>query len=186
MSPSVSVKNFRDADAIYAHLNKLKDEIMPEPFFQVKEADIQPGTVFLSHNPLADGINWDKSMAPIMLVGHTKSNEGSHTEKRKKKEINENGETLWMSSSTDGRWTKFTTTRKVDSNKITLASYLPKKKEEDITPARIRYADISSFKARVLRDAKDVACGLGMEVNKLLALAFKDASDENLLSKRNW
>ena len=65
MSPSVSVKNFRDTDAVYAyaHVNESK----MASFFSVTEADVQPGVVFLTHNPLLDGIKW--GMAPNMLVG---------------------------------------------------------------------------------------------------------------------
>ena len=64
MSPSVSVKSLRDADAIYAQLNKVKIN----DFISVKKVKIQPGVVFLSYYPLVDGISWE-SMAPIMLLG---------------------------------------------------------------------------------------------------------------------
>ena len=91
-----------------------------------------------------------------------------------------------MSTSTDGRWRKYSTVRKVDREKVSLTAYLLTKQEDDFTPARVKHASISAFKARVLSDAKDVACGFGMEVNELLALTFKDAFAENLFPRRNW
>jgi hypothetical protein len=67
MSPSVSVKNFQDADAIYAHILAHINKSEMTDLFSVSESDIQPGIVFLTKNRLVDGINW--GMAPTMLVG---------------------------------------------------------------------------------------------------------------------
>jgi hypothetical protein len=89
-----------------------------------------------------------------------------------------NSETLWKSTSANGRWTKFSTIRSVDGNphKISLAAYLPQNQEDSFTPARIKYASISSFRERVLSDAEDVACGLRMEIHSLLGLTFGDSA----------
>jgi hypothetical protein len=160
------------------------------PFFSVTEADVQPGIVFLSNRPLGDGIKW--GMAPIMLVGQNQSNGESHTGKRDIFERRRNGETLWMSTSTDGTLTKYTTTRRVDGDKISLAAYLSQKEEDNFTPAKIKFASLSSFKERVLSDAEDVACGLGIGIYSLLAVAFGDSAGpsnayrKELLKERNW
>jgi len=76
----------------------------------------------------------------------------------------------------------------VDADKISLAAYLPQKERDNFTPARIKYASISSFKARVLSDAltEDV------EIHSLLAVAFGDSAGptnafhKELLLERNW
>ena len=87
---------------------------------------------------------------------------------------------------------KYTTNRHVGREKIYLTAYLPLGEEEkNFMPARIKFASISSFRARVLRDAKDVACGLGMEIQSLLqvALTFESSNalhKELLLLERSW
>ena len=123
----------------------------------------------------------------------TQSNGGYHTGKRDIKERKANGETLWMSISKDETLTKYTTTRRVDGDKVCLAAYLPLNEEDQdtFTPARIKYASIFSFKARVLNDAEEVACGLGMEIHSLFAVTFGDSAGTedslcNELLERNW
>ena len=83
MSPSVSVNTFQDADAVFDNVQKSSDII---PFIYVTEADIQPGLVFLCHNPLADKITW--GMAPTMLVNrsnisHSKSGKSGDERKQR-------------------------------------------------------------------------------------------------------
>ena len=166
MSLSVSVKTFEDADAIYAHVNA--SEIMP--FFSVTEADIKPGITFLSKNPLVDGIKWGMYLAQSLWDRTLSQSNESHPVKRSIKERKSNGETLWMSRSIDGMLTKYTTTHCVDGDNLSLAAYLPKKNdsEMDFTPAKIKYAKISTFRERVLSDAEDVARGLSMNIQSLL------------------
>ena len=45
-----------------------------------------------------------------------------------------------------------------------------------MAPARIKFTSIASFKARVLSNAEDVACGLRLEIHPLLSLAFSDSA----------
>ena len=103
-----------------------------------------------------------------------------------------NSETLWKCTSAEKCLIKYTTNRYVDDHKIYLTAYLPLLEEENnFIPAKIKFASISSFRARVLRDAKDVACGLGMEIHSLLqvALTFESSSalhKELLLLERTW
>ena len=79
-----------------------------------------------------------------------------------------------MSNSIDGRLMKYMTTRCVDGVKILLTAY--SQENDNFTPARITFASISSFKTRVLGDARDVAYGLGIEIYSLLAVAFGDGA----------
>jgi len=69
----------------------------------------------------------------------------------------------------------------VDADKISLAAYLPQKERDNFTPARIKYASISSFKARVLSDAltEDV------EIHSLLAVAFGIVQGQRMHSIKN-
>ena len=68
----------------------------------------------------------------------------------------------------------------VGHEKISLAliAYLSQQEENTFTPAWIRFksASIASFKARVLSDAEDVACGLGMDIQSLLRLTLADGA----------
>lgn len=188
MSPSVSVKTFQDADAVFARVNK--SDI--RPFFSVTEDDIKPGIVFITNNPLVDKIKW--GIAPTIVEQNSISANGPHTGQRITLEKRSNGETLWMTVSEDERLTKYTTTRCLDGDKISLAAYLLSEKLDDFTPAKIKYASISSFIARVRSDAEDVARGLSMEMHSLLAVAFKSIAEPlsaalptmELLSERTW
>lgn len=101
-----------------------------------------------------------------------------------------------MSSSSDktSSLIKYTTTRWVAGGKISLTAYssLPQNDSEQIyfIPAKKKYASISSFETRILNDAKDVACGLGMEIHSLLLVTYKkflgSLPKELLLSERTW
>ena len=85
-----------------------------------------------------------------------------------------------MSTSSDGRLTKYSTTRSfpvdVGRENISLAAYLPQQEVDTFIPARIKFASITSFKSRVLSDAEDVARGLGVDIHSLLGLTLADSA----------
>ena len=100
------------------------------------------------------------------------------TENRKIIERKSNNDTLWISTSSDGRLTRYSTSRKMPVNdghkleNISLTAYSPQKEKDTFTPARIRFATIASFKARVLSDAEDVASRFGMDIHSLIDITF--------------
>ena len=104
------------------------------------------------------------------------------TENRKIIERKSNNDTLWISTSSDGRLTRYSTSREMPVNdghkleNISLTAYSLQRERDTFTPARIQFATIASFKARVLSDAEDVASRLGMDIHSLIDITFADSA----------
>ena len=59
---------------------------------------------------------------------------------------------------------------------ISLTAYSLQREKDTFTPARIKFATIASFKARVLSDAEDVASRFGMDIHSLIDITFADSA----------